>query len=458
MQRVHFIAIGGSAMHNLAIALSKKELFEVTGSDEEIYEPSYSRLKLNQLLPDKPGWFPEKIHENLDAVILGMSARSDNPELLKAKELGLKVFSMPEYLFLQTRNKTRIVVGGSHGKTTTTAMILHVMKKLNFKADYMIGTQLPGFEDTVHLTYDARVAVLEGDEYLSSALDKRSKFHHYKAHIAVLTGVAWDYVNVFPTEETYAETFSKFIDSMEVQGRLIYFEDDDTLSSIVKSSSRIDIVAFPYKTPKYEIRDGVAYVKNRKNWVKLQVFGEHNLQNLEAARLACRQVGIWDDKFYEAIADFTGVFNRLEKIAEQGNKIFFRDVAHTPARLKATIKAVREMYPGRKIIACLELRTYSSPAKNFLPHYGGTMEDADVAMICYKPEMLKLKKLKPITPEEVEEAFGGDNLTVYPGAEEFEKELKELDFENSVLLMMTSGDFTGINMNRLGKQLIAGDE
>jgi len=306
MQRVHFIAIGGTAMHNLAIAISKKSNFQVTGSDDEIYDPSLSRLKENGLMPDKLGWFPDKITKNLHAVILGMHATKDNPELLRAKELGLKIYSFPEYLFQQTRSKTRIVVGGTYGKTTTTAMILFVLKQLRIDADYMVGAQLDGFDDMVKLSYESRIAVFEGDEYLTSPLDQRPKFHLYKPHIAVLTGISWDHVNVFPTFENYVEQFKKFAELMEVQGRLIYYDGDEQLN-LISQSLRRDIVPFPYNTPEHEVRDGITYLKTRYGEVPLKFSEEYNLQNADAARLACRQIGVTDEQFYSVISDFPGI-------------------------------------------------------------------------------------------------------------------------------------------------------
>ena len=454
MYKVHFIAIGGAAMHNLAIALHKKTTYEVTGSDDEIFEPSYSRLKENGLLPAEFGWFPEKINHHLDAVILGMHARADNPELIRAKELGIKIYSFPEYLFEQTRSKTRIVVGGSHGKTTTTAMILYVMKKVNFKADYMVGAQIEGFENMVSLSDDARVAVFEGDEYLTSSLDPRPKFHVYKAHIAILTGIAWDHINVFPTFDNYVEQFSLFVESMELQGRLIYFEGDKNLKNIAQHTSRIDVVAFPYKTPKYEIRDGKTFVKTRKGMFELKIFGEHNLQNMEAARLACKQVGIMEDRFYEAIADFPGASNRMQKIVEMPDRVAFKDFAHSPSKLKATVKAARNQYPNRKLIACMELHTFSSLTEEFLPQYAGSMTDADIAFVYYNPEVIHHKRLKELDPVEVKEAFGGENVTVFTDSEKLQAKLREFDYKDSVLLLMTSGNFSGVNLVEFAGELL----
>lgn len=456
MQRVHFIAIGGAAMHNLALALSKKEDYEITGSDDEIFEPSYSRLKEKGLLPDKMGWFPERIHSNLSAVILGMHAREDNPELLRAKELGLKIYSFPEYLFQQTRSKTRIVVGGSHGKTTTTAMILYVLNKLKIKADYMVGAQIEGFENMVNLSYEARIAVFEGDEYLTSPIDKRPKFHLYKPHIGILTGIAWDHINVFPTFDIYVEQFRQFVKLMEMQGRFIYFEEDENLRKIAfeTETSRRDIVSFPYNTPKYEIKNGITYVKTRKGEVALKIFGEHNLQNMEAARLACKQVGVLDDDFYTAIADFTGASNRLQKVAETPDAVAFKDFAHSPSKLKATVEAVKKQYPDRKLVACMELHTFSSLTEDFLPQYKDSMKKADVAFVYYNPEVIEHKKLKNILPEEVKTAFGGTNLQVFTDSEKLQETLRNINYDNSALLFMSSGNFSGLNIVEFAGELV----
>ena len=456
MRRVHFIAIGGAAMHNLAIALSQKDDYEVTGSDDEIFEPSYSRLKEFKLLPEKIGWFPDKIHNNLDAVILGMHATEDNPELVRAKELGLKIYSFPEYLYQQTRSKTRIVVGGSHGKTTTTAMILYVLKKCKIKADYMVGAQIEGFDNMVKLSYEARIAVFEGDEYLTSTLDRRPKFHLYKPHIAVLTGIAWDHINVFPTFEIYVDQFRQFINSMETQARLIYFSGDENLKMLADEAenSRRDIVPFPYDTPKYIIRNGITYVKTRNGEIALKIFGEHNLQNMEAARLACKQIGVMDEQFYTAMADFPGASNRMQKIVEKPNAVAFKDFAHSPSKLKATVKAARKQYPDRKLVACMELHTFSSLTEDFLPQYADSMKDADIAFVYYNPEVIQHKHLKDINPEQVKKAFGGKNITVFTDTNELQAKLRSMNFDDSVLLLMSSGNFSGINLLEFAKELL----
>jgi UDP-N-acetylmuramate: L-alanyl-gamma-D-glutamyl-meso-diaminopimelate ligase len=453
MQRVHFIAIGGAAMHNLAIAISKKDNFQVTGSDDEIFEPSRSRLKEHGLLPDEMGWFPDRIHKGLQAVILGMHAALDNPELLRAKELGLKIYSFPEYLYQQTRSKTRIVIGGSHGKTTTTAMILFVLKQLKIDADYMVGAQIEGFDNMVKLSYESRIAVFEGDEYLTSPIDRRPKFHLYKPHIAVLTGIAWDHINVFPTFENYVEQFRKFADLMEVQGRLIYFDGDENLNEIAQHLRR-DIVPFPYNTPEYKVIDGVTSLITKYGDVVLKVFGEHNLQNMNAARLACRQIGVTDEQFYSVISEFPGASNRLQKICETSDSVAFKDFAHSPSKLKATVNAVKQQYPDRKLIACMELHTFSSLTEEFLPQYAGCMNEADIAFVYYNPEVVQHKHLKDIDPEHVRKAFGGTNLTVFTDSEVLQKKLRSLNYDKSALLLMTSGNFSGVNLIEFANELL----
>lgn len=453
MNRVHFIAIGGAAMHNLAIALSKKKNYKITGSDDEIFEPSYSRLKEHKLLPPELGWFPDKISKELHAVILGMHATADNPELMRAKELGLKIFSFPEYLFQQTRSKTRIVVGGSHGKTTTTAMILFVLKQLKIDVDYMVGAHIDGFDNMVKLSYESRIAVFEGDEYLTSPIDSRPKFHLYKPHIAVITGIAWDHINVFPSFEKYAEQFQLFIDSMEVQGRLIYFDGDATLNKITEKLRR-DIVPFPYHTPAHKIKEGKTYLKAKKSDVPLHVFGEHNLQNIEAARLACRQIGVTDEQFFSAIKDFKGASNRLEVIAKNESAVAFRDFAHSPSKVKATIAAVKNRYSDRKLVACLELHTFSSLTEAYLPHYKDSMNLADIAMVYYSPDVVSHKGLSVLDPAVVKQAFG-DHVSVFTDITVLQSELTNNNYNNASLLLMTSGDFNGMDVVQLANNLIS---
>jgi len=365
----------------------------------------------------------------------------------------LKIYSFPEYLYQQTRSKTRIVIGGSHGKTTTTAMILFVLKQMKIDADYMVGAQIEGFDNMVKLSYESRIAVFEGDEYLTSPLDPRPKFHLYKPHIAVLTGIAWDHINVFPTFDNYVEQFRKFADLMEVQGRLIYFDGDENLNEIAAHLRR-DIVPFPYNTPEYEVRDGVTYLITKYGDVPLKVFGEHNLQNMNAARLACRQIGVTDEQFYSVISEFPGASNRLQKIAETSKSIAFKDFAHSPSKLRATVKAVKHQFPDRKLIACMELHTFSSLTEEFLPQYSGCMDEADVAFVYYNPEVIQHKHLKNIDPEQVKLAFGGKNLIVFTDSEALQVKLRELNYDNSALLLMTSGNFSGVNLIDFANELL----
>jgi UDP-N-acetylmuramate: L-alanyl-gamma-D-glutamyl-meso-diaminopimelate ligase len=445
MKHLHFIAIGGAAMHNLAIALSKREGYQVTGSDDEIFEPAKSNLQKAGILPKQIGWHPENITKDINAIILGMHAKADNPELIRAKELGIDIYSFPEYLFQQTQKKTRVVVGGSHGKTTTTALILHALKKRNMAVDYMVGAQIEGFDTMVKLSYDAPIAVFEGDEYLTSTLDPRPKFHLYHPHIAILTGIAWDHVNVFPTFENYVDQFKKFADLIERDGRLIYNGEDEILQQIA-AQLRSDIVALPYFKPDYSIDNGITSIHYKGQTFPLQIFGEHNLQNIAAACMACKQLGINEADFYRSIADFKGAANRLQRIAENSQTIVFKDFAHSPSKLTATIKAVKNQFPDKELIACMELHTFSSLQADFLPQYKHSMHDAAFAFVYFDPTVIENKKLPPLTKEWVAEAFGDPNVQVISDPEALKAALMQLQLENKVLLFMTSGDFSGINL------------
>lgn len=452
-KKVHFIAIGGAAMHNLALALHSKEGYLITGSDDEIFEPSKSRLQAAGLLPAEYGWFPEKITKELEAVILGMHAREDNPELLRAKELGIPVYSFPEFLYQQTYNKTRVVIGGSHGKTSTTAMILFVLKRLKVPVDFMVGAQIEGFDNMVSLSDDARIAIFEGDEYLTSPIDRRSKFHLYLPHIALLTGIAWDHINVFPTFDNYVEQFRIFSNLIEKDGRLIYFEQDPELQIIAKGI-RKDVVGIPYNTPQYEVIDGVTTLIFKKQRIPLKIFGEHNLQNMMGAFHVCLQLGVKEADFFREIAEFGGAANRLQKIAEGKSSVAYKDFAHSPSKLKATVKAVKTQFPERTLVACMELHTFSSLMKDFLPQYQDCMEDADVAYVYYDPHVLEHKKLEPITPQDVAAGFGGKNVKVFTDSKAMQTELRAIDYQNKSLLLMTSGNFSGVNLIDFATELI----
>ncbi len=454
MPKIHFIAIGGAAMHNLALAINQKEGYQITGSDDEIFEPSRSRLEKAGLLPEKNGWHPEHITTDLDAVILGMHAQNDNPELLRAKELGLKIYSFPEYLYEQTKDKIRIVVGGSHGKTTTTAMILYVFQKLGIETDYMVGAQIEGFERMVRLSDTAKYAVFEGDEYLTSPLDPRSKFHLYKPHIAILTGIAWDHINVFPTFDKYVDTFRQFVDLIEPSGSLIYFNNDDNLQQLA-DNARPDIKRLPYTTPDFEIHNGITYIIQHSNkQIPLNIFGKHNLQNMQAARLACMETGVSEDDFYQAVSSFHGASNRLEKICETPSSVAFKDFAHSPSKLKATVDAVRLQYPDKHLVACMELHTYSSLTADFLPQYNNCMAQADTAYVYFNPKVIEHKRLTPINPDDVKKAFATDNVHVFTDSHALQDELRTLDYNNCALLMMTSGNFDGINIPDFATSLL----
>lgn len=449
---VHFIAIGGAAMHNLALALHQKGM-HVTGSDDVIFEPSKSRLDARGLLPNKMGWFPEKITSSIDAIILGMHAKADNPELIKAQELGLNIYSYPEFIYKQSKNKTRVVIGGSHGKTTITAMILHVLNYHDKAVDYMVGAQLEGFDVMVQLTDDNDFIVLEGDEYLSSPIDLRPKFHHYKPNIALLSGIAWDHINVFPTFEDYKKQFSIFTDSIIEGGSISYNIEDQNVKAIVEASEN-PIRKFPYETPQHTIDNGTTYLETPEGPMPLEIFGQHNLNNLAGAKWICQHMGIDELDFYEAIATFTGADKRLEKIVEHQSSVIFKDFAHAPSKVKATTNAVKHQYPQRRLLACLELHTYSSLNEIFLSEYANTLISADEVVVFYSPSALKIKQLKPISSEQIAIAFQHKNLTIYTDPIEFQEFLKTQNYSNTSLLLMSSGNYGGLNFDTLQNLII----
>ncbi|HET8735190.1 MAG TPA: Mur ligase family protein [Pricia sp.] len=443
--QIHFIAIGGSAMHNLALALEHKG-YDITGSDDVIFEPSKSRLAEKGLLPDAFGWFPAKIHPSLDAVILGMHAKPDNPELLQAQELGLKIYSYPEFLYEQSKNKTRVVIGGSHGKTTITSMILHVLHYHDRKVDYMVGAQLEGFDRMVHLTEENDFMVLEGDEYLSSPIDRRPKFHLYRPNIALLSGIAWDHINVFPTFENYVEQFRIFVDSIVKGGSITYNEEDPEVKKVVEASENT-IRKLPYSTPEYQVGDGRTLLQTPEGPMPIEVFGRHNLSNLAGAKWICQHIGVDEADFYEAIATFSGASKRLEKLAEGKTGTVYKDFAHSPSKVTATTRAVREQYPDRKLIACLELHTYSSFEPEFLRGYKGALDAADTAVVFYLPESVAIKKLAPVSPEQISGAFERKDLKVFTEAPNFRDFIFGQDYTNSVLLLMSSGNYGGLDLD-----------
>lgn len=450
--KVHLIATGGAVMHNMALALHDKG-FEVSGSDDEIFDPAKSRLEKQGILPEKWGWFPEKITPDIDIIILGMHARIDNPELLRAQELGLKIYSFPEYLYENCKDKTRVVIGGSHGKTTTTSMVMHVLKFAGVDFDYMVGAQIEDFDRMVKLSHNAKIAIFEGDEYLSSPIDMRPKFHLYKPHITSISGIAWDHINVFPTFENYVDQFSVFTDKIEKNGTLIYFQNDEILSKIA-TSSREDISKIPYSAHPSHLENGYSFLVDKNREYPIKVFGTHNLENISCAKIICQQLGISDDVFYQAISQFKGAAKRLQLLKENEHSRVYLDFAHSPSKLKATTSAVKDQFPDRILVACMELHTFSSLNAEFLDHYKDCMEKADLAVVYFDKHTLQHKKLNEITPEQVKQAFGGTNVDVMNDAKTFKDFVSNLKLKNANLLLMSSGNFSGIDFNELANRLI----
>lgn len=450
--KIHLIAIGGSAMHNLALALYEKG-YKITGSDDEVFEPSRSRLENKGLLPLNMGWFPEKITPELDAVLLGMHAREDNPELQRARELGLKIYSYPEYLYEQSKEKIRVVVGGSHGKTTITSMIMHVLRCRNIDFDYMVGAQVEGFDTMVRLSERSDIAVFEGDEYLSSPLDPRPKFHLYHPHIAIISGIAWDHINVFPTFENYVYQFETFINLIERGGELIYCETDPILANLAtKRQGAIKVQAYtthPYITENHQTK-----LITPKGLVPLEIFGEHNLQNINAAFYACLSLGVTEDAFYQSISSFKGAAKRLQTLAKTAETQIFLDFAHSPSKLKATVHAVKEQFPERKLTACMELHTFSSLTEAFLEEYRNCMDEADTAIVYYNPETIEHKRLRHFDAEKVREGFGRQDLLVFTDSKDLTTLIKSKDWAHQNLLIMTSGNFNGVSFTELAKEII----
>ncbi len=453
--KTHFIAIGGSAMHNLAIALSRKGC-QVTGSDDEIFDPARSRLLRHDLLPEKTGWFPARIQKTLDAVIVGMHAKADNPELLKAQSMGLPIFSYPEFLYEHAKYKTRIVVGGSHGKTTITSMILHVLQKHKIATDYMVGAQLEGFDVMVRLSDESPFMIMEGDEYPSAPTDLRPKFHIYKPHIAVISGIAWDHINVYKTYDHYLDQFRTFIHCIEDNGKLIYCALDQELNNLCTQEASGKICLLPYGLPEYTIQDGRTSIIDGKRSIPLLLFGKHNLLNMNAARIVTQQLGVTDQMFYEAIQSFKGASKRMELLYDRRGITVIRDFAHAPSKLKATIEAVREQYPRRRIIACMELHTYSSLSKSFLSEYRGSMDPADEALVFYSPHALQLKKLPDLKPEDVCRGFNKDGLKVFTNKDDLQQALYQIPPDDNCFLFMSSAFFGGLDLDEFIRRIDRG--
>ncbi|MDN5627757.1 MAG: Mur ligase domain-containing protein [Weeksellaceae bacterium] len=442
--KTHFIAIGGSAMHNLAIALKDKG-YQVTGSDDAIFEPSRSRLEKKGILPQELGWFPEKLTSDIDAVILGMHAHADNPELARAKELGLKIYSYPEFLYEQSKEKTRVVIGGSHGKTTITSMILHVLNFHHKDIDYMVGAQLEGFDCMVKITNDNDFMILEGDEYLSSPIDLRSKFLLYQPNIALISGIAWDHINVFKTFDDYIDQFRKFVATITPGGVLVYNEEDPEVVKVVESAENY-FRKIPYKTPEYEIIDGVVNLKTDMGDVPLSVFGKHNLLNMEGARFICSQLGIMEEEFYEAIMSFKGASKRLEKVERPDGGLLYKDFAHAPSKVKATVAAFVEQFSKTETFGFLELHTYSSLNPIFLEQYDHALDGLDHTVVFYSEEALRIKRMDPISPDLIKEKFRNQDLKVFTNAADLHQYWETLDKTKGAFLMMSSGNFGGLDL------------
>ncbi|MBT1697726.1 peptidoglycan synthetase [Fulvivirgaceae bacterium PWU4] len=452
-KKIHFIAIGGSVMHNLAIAL-KQAGHEVSGSDDEIFEPSRAALAKHGLLPAKDGWQPEKLDASTDMVILGMHAAKDNPELLKAQQLGLNILSFPEYIFEHAKDKQRIVIAGSHGKTTITAIIIHVLNYFNRKFDYVIGARVRGIENTVRLT-DAPMIVIEGDEYLASALDPTPKFLEYQHHIGLISGIAWDHANVFPSEEEYVRQFDLFADQTPKGGILIYCEQD-SMALMIGKKERADVTEITYKSHAHTSdNNGQFFLTDGKDRFPIKIFGSHNYQNISGAKEVLKRVGITNEQFFEAITSFQGAAGRLEVVKENTLATVYKDFAHAPSKVKATVKAVKEIHPSRELLACVELHTFSSLNKKFLPQYKDSLKNAQVPVVYYNPEKVKAKKLEPLAESDIKSAFANPNIRVFDNTEKLENFLMEQSWKNKNLLMMSSGNFGGIDIGKLSEKILS---
>lgn len=455
-QAIHFIAIGGSVMHNLALALQQRG-YTITGSDDEIYEPSRTRLHQHNLLPDEIGWFPERIHAGLDAVVVGMHTRSDNPELIRAQELGLSILSYPEYIHQQSRQKQRIVITGSHGKTTITSIILHVLKQYNRTFDYLVGAPVDGFDTTVKLTTDAPIIIIEGDQYASSPVDRRPKFLHYQPHIALISGIAWDYANLYPTWDEYVDQFELLAEAMPKAGILIFDESDDMLD-VIGQKERVDITKIPYKAHLSEIVDGQTYLVIKQNVkIPVQIFGEHNMKNITGAMTVLDRIGITEEQFYAVISSFKGVDRRLEKVAETpepSKRIVFRDFAHTPSKIEAATEAVKRQYAGQKLLAVVELPMHNSLNKAFLEQYKGCLDAADEAAVCINAHALAVEQIQPLTPEEVTAAFERPDLRIYTEPADLKAYLDQHCSNAEIFLLMSSGNFGGLTTDLMADRLL----
>jgi len=432
-------------MSQLAITLKNKG-YQVSGSDDEIFDPAKSNLQKNGILPDSFGWDESKITNELDAIILGMHAKTDNPELLKAQELNIPIYSYPEFIYENAKDKKRIVIAGSHGKTTITAMVMHVLSKQNINFDYLVGAQLEGFESQVKLTEENDIIIIEGDEYLSSPIHRVPKIHYYQPAITSISGIAWDHINVFPTEDNYVQQFRNYINEMDENAIIIYNESDEILKQVVSNQNKGQKL-IPYTTPNFQVEDGQIILNKNESKTALNIIGSHNVQNLEAARLLCEQIGIGENVFLESIKDFKGASRRLQLWHKSNSNSIYYDFAHAPSKVTASVKAVKELWPNRKLIAIFELHTYSSLNQEFIVEYAHSLNPADEAIVYFNEHTLAIKKLPDLSAETVEDAFKHNNLSVITNKEKLERTLKNIQLENANLLIMTSGNLSGIKMD-----------
>lgn len=453
MKHIHFIAIGGAVMHQLALAL-KRQGHIITGSDDEINDPAKSNLAAAGILPEQYGWFPEKINNSLDAIVLGMHAKADNPELLRAQELGIPIYSFPQYIYEVSKNKKRVVVAGSHGKTTITSMIMHILRHQGIQFDYMVGARVAGFDQSVQLS-DAPLIILEGDEYPASVIEKRPKIFFYHPHISVLSGIAWDHINVFPTYENYLSQFETYLKGIENGAPVFYNNEDEEVQKVMRSSAA-HLQAIPYNMPAFRYdENGTAILETKEGDVTVSVFGRHNLLNMQAAVAVCIELGVSEADCYRAIAGFTGAARRLEKLLEKDKLVAYRDFAHAPSKLKATLDAVREAYPNHTLVACFELHTYSSLNAAFLKEYSHSMDAADYALVYFSHHALQLKGLPALNTDTVQKYFDREDLVVIDNKEALEKNVQDI-LKNTgspvCLLLMSSGTFDGIDWNSVCSQ------
>ncbi|PKV63012.1 UDP-N-acetylmuramate--L-alanine ligase [Pontibacter ramchanderi] len=453
-KHIHLIATGGSIMHNLALALHDKGI-QVTGSDDEIYEPAKSRLAAAGILPAQEGWFPEKLDSKPDAVILGMHARADNPELLRAQELGIPVYSFPDFIYELSKNKQRIVIGGSHGKTSITSIIMHVLQHCGRLFDYAVGAQLQGFDRMVKLTEEAPIIIIEGDEYLSDPIKRVPKFHLYHHHIGVISGISWDHINVFPTQENYRDQFRIFAEMTPKAGTLIYNQDDEQVQLVAVPRNPADIAYIGYTVHPHSIVNGKTILHTKKEGdVEIPLFGEHNLRNISAAKEVCKKIGIKAHDFYEALKTFKGAAKRLEKLGENSSTVIFRDFAHAPSKVKATTEAMKTQYPQRKLVACVELHTFSSLNKNFLPQYAGALNKADTPIVFFSPKTVEHKRMEMLSEDDLRSAFGNPNLQIFTDSTALLEHLKGMDWQNANLLLMSSGTYQNLDLEALKKAVL----